>query len=69
MEEIVFKVEGMSCKHCVAAVQKALEGVPGVAKASVSLENATVQAAFDPAKANAAQLKAAIEDQGYDVVG
>lgn len=69
MEKVVFKVDGMSCKHCVAAVTKALTGVPGVAEANVSLADATAEATFDSAKTNAAQLKAAIEDQGYDVVG
>ena len=34
-------VEGMMCKNCVAHVQKALEGVKGVASVSVDLESKT----------------------------
>lgn len=34
-------VEGMSCNHCKASVEKALKGVPGVADAQVSLEEKT----------------------------
>lgn len=36
--ETKIKVTGMSCMHCVGAVTKALENVPGVEKAEVSLE-------------------------------
>lgn len=33
-------IEGMSCQHCVASVTKALQAVPGVESAQVSLEQA-----------------------------
>ncbi len=36
--EIVIKIEGMSCGHCKAAVEKALEEVAGVTSAVVNLE-------------------------------
>lgn len=38
MEVKEIKVEGMSCPHCVAHVKSALEAVPGVKEAAVSLE-------------------------------
>ncbi len=59
----VFKVDGMSCMHCVAHVKKALEGVNGVTQADVDLEKgeATVQGDFD----TAAAIKA-VADAGYD---
>lgn len=34
-------VEGMMCQHCVSHVRKALEGVDGVAEASVDLDGKT----------------------------
>ena len=39
------KVEGMSCKHCEAAVTEAAQSVAGVTAAKVNLEagNVTVQ--------------------------
>jgi len=45
---IKLRVDGMSCEHCVQAVKKALEGVPGVRSARVSLEQglAEVEAAL-----------------------
>lgn len=61
--DIVLKVGGMSCMHCVARVKKALEAVPGVTSADVSLEKgeATVRGACDIDTA----VKAVV-DAGYD---
>lgn len=61
---ITLKVEGMSCKHCVASVQKALEAVDGVKKALVDLEgkSATVTA---KASVKREDLIAAVEDAGF----
>lgn len=39
---IELRIEGMSCGHCVAAVKKALESVPGVTRAEVEVGRATV---------------------------
>ena len=32
------KIEGMMCNHCVRHVQKTLAAIPGVAEATVSLD-------------------------------
>ena len=55
-------VTGMSCGHCVKAVEGALKAVPGVENAQVSLENgkATVQG-----NADAQALIAAVKEEGY----
>jgi copper chaperone len=60
---IQLKVDGMTCMHCVAAVQKALAEVNGVEEVvEVSLEtgSATVSG-----KANADALIAAVKQAGY----
>lgn len=60
---ITLKIQGMSCKNCVAHVRQALSGVPGVeGPVEVSLEagEAKVPGAPDP-KA----LVAAVEEEGY----
>lgn len=43
--KVTFSVQGMSCASCVAKVEKALSGIPGVARVSVNLagEKATVE--------------------------
>lgn len=67
MEQITLKVEGMSCGHCKAAVETALQEV-GVEKAAVNLEAGTVEVQFDAQKLSVEQLRDTIEDAGYDVV-
>lgn len=59
------KIEGMMCKHCVAHVTKALEGIEGV-KPTVSLED---NAAFLTLEKDVPDevLKKAVADAGYEV--
>lgn len=59
-------IEGMHCQHCVAAVNEALQAVPGVTSVSVSLENNNV--VVEGASLDDAALKAAVEDTGFDVI-
>ncbi|MFA5550627.1 MAG: heavy-metal-associated domain-containing protein [Trueperaceae bacterium] len=56
------KIQGMSCSHCSAAVERALQGVAGVTAVEVDLEggSATVQGA-----AALADLVAAVTEEGY----
>lgn len=60
------KIEGMSCQHCVGHVTEALKNIAGLSDIKVSLEEkcATVSGNADPTV-----IKAAIEEEGYDVVG
>ncbi len=53
----------MTCMHCVAAVAKALQKVPGVEAADVSLEN---EQAVVTGNADTAALLAAIQKEGYE---
>ena len=59
-------IEGMTCASCVSRVEKALEKVPGVQHASVSLatESATVEAA---GTVRPDQLATAVAKAGYEV--
>lgn len=59
-------IEGMSCGHCSARVQKALEGLDGVLSVIVDLDKKT--AVLDSAKDLSNEtLKNTIEEAGYDV--
>lgn len=59
------KVTGMSCGHCVGAVRRALESVPGVKVETVEIGAATVT--YDPAATAREALVDAIEEAGYEV--
>ncbi|MFV8978529.1 copper-exporting P-type ATPase CopA [Serratia fonticola] len=54
------QLSGLSCMHCVGSTRKALEAVPGVIAADVTLEGAKVYGDATPD-----QLIAAVEDAGY----
>lgn len=59
------KIEGMSCGHCSARVEKALNAIPGVS-ASVDLESACASVTLSE-NVSEATLRKAVEDAGYDV--
>jgi copper chaperone len=56
------KIDGMTCGHCVAAVKKALEKVPGVTGAQVELETGRARVAGET---SLEALLAAVQDEGY----
>ena len=67
MEAITLKVKGMTCGGCVAAVERVLSGLDGVATVGVSLDRGEATVEFDGARVAESDLRAAIEDAGYDV--
>lgn len=60
-------VEGMSCGHCTARVQKSLESVANVKSVEMSLEQKTAEVTLDGDVPNEV-LTAAVTDAGYEVV-
>jgi len=59
-------INGMTCKHCVAKVEKALNEVDGVWSASVDLEGGTADVDFDDRKAAPEALAEAVTAAGYE---
>jgi len=57
------KIEGMSCQHCVKAVEQALAGVNGVERV-VDVDLDAGEARVE-GNADTASLIAAVEDEGY----
>lgn len=68
MENITLNVNGMSCGHCVKAVETSVGALAGVQEVKVDLAEAKVAIAYDEATVTVDQIKEAIDDQGYDVV-
>lgn len=65
MERVSLTIEGMSCGHCVRAVDQALKGLPGVQVEQVEVGSAIV--AYDPASITPAQIEQAVSEEGYEV--
>lgn len=61
----IIDIKGMTCAHCQAAVEKALNGIDGVeAKVDLKKNQATVNLQKEIADE---VLKEAIEEAGYEV--
>ncbi|MDQ3896211.1 MAG: cation transporter [Actinomycetota bacterium] len=59
-------VDGMTCGHCVAAVRSEVGKLAGVTEVSVDLASGQVTVVGDQAP-DAAALRAAVEEAGYEV--
>jgi Cu+-exporting ATPase len=60
-------VQGMNCAACVARVEKALAGVPGVTQATVNLATERAQVTYNPHRTSTGAAVAAVKDAGYGV--
>ncbi|MGM9929551.1 MAG: copper chaperone CopZ [Bacillus sp. (in: firmicutes)] len=67
MEKVTLTVNGMSCGHCVKAVENSVGELQGVSSVQVDLAAHTVEVAFDKAIVSLEAIKETIDDQGYDV--
>lgn len=61
----VLTIEGMSCNHCKANVEKAITGVSGVSSVEVSLDEKSAKIEGD---FSVDDVKKAVEEVGYSVV-
>ena len=67
MEKVTLNVEGMSCGHCVKAVEGSVGKLKGVSNVKVHLENGTVDVEYNADAVTLDTIKETIDDQGYDV--
>jgi copper ion binding protein len=63
MEHLSIKIDGMSCGHCVARVEKALKKLDGVHV--IRVEVGAAEVTYDPAQSPFAKIREAIDDAGY----
>ncbi|KAB2334827.1 copper chaperone CopZ [Cytobacillus depressus] len=67
MEKVTLNVTGMSCGHCVKAVEGSVGELAGVESVKVDLKNGTVDVEYRSNEVSLDKIKEAIDDQGYDV--
>ena len=67
MKDITLAIGGMSCGHCLNAVNKAIASVPGVEVKSVQIGRAELRVPDSGGTDQA--VKAAVERAGYKVEG
>lgn len=68
-QTVELELAGMTCASCVARVSRALKSVPGVEDADVNLVTQRATVTLAPGSADRAQLAAAVEREGYSVLG
>jgi copper chaperone CopZ len=61
----VYKVEGMACNHCKAAVKNAIDVIPGVEKVEVDLAGGK---AYVYGKHNTEEVVKAVGERGYNTM-
>ena len=68
MEKKTIAVTGMACAGCAANVERRLEQMDGVAKASVNFAARTALVEYDPQVTSPQAMKEEIRKAGYDLV-
>lgn len=64
MTKTTLKIGGMSCGHCVKAVQSALEAVGGTKVERVEIGSAVVE--HDSERVSPSDLAAAVSEEGFE---
>lgn len=67
VNQVTLQVQGMSCGHCVNAVEGSVGKLDGVEQVKVHLETGKVDVSFNDEKVTVEKIKETIDDQGYDV--
>lgn len=62
-----YRVEGMSCEHCVRAVSTEVGRIEGVRTVEVDLDGGSVAVTSDGPLADA-DVRAAVDEAGYTVL-
>ncbi|MDD2518985.1 MAG: heavy metal translocating P-type ATPase [Bacilli bacterium] len=67
MKKEIINIEGMTCASCSSHVEKALNKIDGVEKATVNLTTEKATISFDPNKVDLFKIKEVVEKTGYGV--
>ncbi|MGW0023373.1 heavy-metal-associated domain-containing protein [Rhodococcus sp. NPDC003383] len=62
-----YRVEGMTCGHCVSAVREEISAIPGVSEVDVNLETGTVVVVSDT-ELDPKAVADAVDEAGYALV-
>ena len=65
MERVQFTIEGMTCEHCVRAIDNRLRKTPGVQVDKVVV--GAVDLHYDQSKISLDEISELISDEGYTV--
>lgn len=64
MENVTLQIDGMSCGHCVARVEKALSKLEGVDVGNVEVGSAEMS--YDPSRVSPDKILEAVDGLGFE---
>ncbi|PUB14489.1 copper chaperone CopZ [Paenisporosarcina sp. OV554] len=67
VDRVTLNVEGMSCGHCVKAIENSVTAISGVDNVQVQLDSGTVNVEFNKDAVEVEHITNAIEEQGYTI--
>jgi len=59
-------IEGMSCGHCVMAIERALGKLPGISNVRVDLKTNSADVEYDDTAISLNEIFDEIDNQGYN---
>ena len=68
-EKLTLNIRGMTCAACERRVERGLQDMDGMAKASVNFATEKATLEYDPAVLNTEAVSEKVRDLGYEVVG
>ena len=63
MQHLSLQIDGMTCGHCIARVEKSLSKLDGVNVRRVGVGSAEID--YDPTRTPFARIRQAVDDAGY----
>jgi copper chaperone CopZ len=63
MKALHLTIEGMTCQHCVRAVEGRLARTPGIDVQRVAIGSADLR--YDPSATNVSEITELVADEGY----
>lgn len=66
MSAQTYRVDGMTCGHCVAAVTREVQAIPGVTRVEVVLADGSLT--VDGTDVDVDAVRAAVDEAGYTLV-
>ncbi|WP_371379805.1 heavy metal translocating P-type ATPase [Sporomusa aerivorans] len=68
LENVIFKIGGMTCAACSGRLERGLSKLPGVAKAAVNLAVEKAAITYDPAQVTLTEIAQKVEAIGFQVI-
>jgi len=65
MQTALFNVQGMTCGHCVKAIEAKVRSLPGIDTVTVDLQRAVAKIAYEPQAVTVDTIIKAINEEGY----